>query len=799
MSAAKGVSMQDSALRTPGGNAYGRFSADGREFVVTDSRTPRPWSNVIANPRAGLVVSQTGSGFSWVGNSQLAVVTRWRQDLTEDCSGRFLYVRDEDSGAVWSLAPAPVFPAYERFACRHGIGYTIFETAFDGIEASWTLCVDDEAAAEPWRISLRNATARPRRLSVVAFLEWSCGTTPSPRREFTKLFLETRFDPERRAVLATSHMWDVPNARFGHWNTSFPYVAAFASTEPLAGATGDRTAFTGRQRDTSRPIALEQERWEPSFGRHGDAAAALKVAVPLAPGEARDLGFVLATGSTSVEALALTERFGTVAAMDEARERAARGWTERLASHRIETPEPGLTALVNDWARYQAISARLWGRCGYYQQSGAYGFRDQLQDSQVWLTIDAALCRNQIALHARHQFRDGSVTHWWHPLTEQGHVTAMTDDLLWLGFVIATYVRETGDLTILDDQAPFLDEGEAPLVEHVLRAFARVFQRTSPRGLPYIGAGDWNDGLSAVGLLERGESVWLGHFLAGLLADWAEILRRRGDESRAADFVARRVALVAALNAYAWDGAWYVRATTDGGEVIGSATGRCGRIYLNAQTWAILNDVAPPDRAAACLEAVKRHLVSDAGALLLAPAYDVPVPEIGYITRYAPGLRENGGVYTHAATWAIAAAAKAKDAPLVERLLHAIDPTGKDPERYWAEPYVLPGNVDGPDSPHHGRAGWTWYTGSAAWLHRVVAEWVLGLRPDWDGLRVDPCLPPSWPAACMVRPWRNATVELRVERGTEPGVTVNGAPLVGGVLPVPRPGERLRVRAVVAG
>ncbi|MGZ8792466.1 MAG: GH36-type glycosyl hydrolase domain-containing protein, partial [Thermoanaerobaculia bacterium] len=445
------------------------------------------------------------------------------------------------------------------------------------------------------------------------------------------------------------------------------------------------------------------------------------------------------------------------------------GWLARLASHRMETPDPSFDAVVNDWARYQAIAARLWARCGYYQQSGAFGFRDQLQDSQVWLTIEPERCREQIRLHAGHQFRDGSVHHWWHPLTGQGLVTTMTDDLLWLAFVSANYVKETGDFSILGDEAPFLDDEEpATLMEHVQRAFWRVFSRTSARGIPLIGAGDWNDGLSAMGLLEKGESVWLGHFLAGLLADWREIFRRSGDDARAEEFAARRVALVAALNAHGWDGGWYRRGTLDDGTLLGSAENRVGRIFLNAQTWAILNDVAPPDRAAACLAAVKEHLVTEAGALLLAPAFDEPVPGIGYITRYGPGLRENGGVYTHAATWAIAAAAKVKDHALVGRLLEAIDPTNKDPERYWAEPYVLPGNVDGPDSPLNGRAGWTWYTGSAAWLHRVVAEWVLGVRPTWEGLLVDPCLPPQWERARVVRPWRGKTVEIEVTRGMEP-------------------------------
>jgi cellobiose phosphorylase len=486
--------------------------------------------------------------------------------------------------------------------------------------------------------------------------------------------------------------------------------------------------------------------------------------------------------------------------MDRSLAAALAAWGERLAAHRLETPEPGLDPLVNDWLRYQAISARLWGRAGYYQQSGAYGFRDQLQDAQVWLTIDPPRCREQIRLHARHQFADGSVVHWWHPLTEEGHVTRMSDDLLWLAFVAASYVKETGDLSVLDDREPFLDDARpVSLAEHVARAFARVERRTGPRGLPAIGAGDWNDGLSALGLEERGESVWLAEFLAGLYAEWAEVHRRLGEEGRAEEMLRRRRGLIQAVNEHAWDGAWYRRATRDDGEWIGSAANRYGRIFLNAQTWAILHDVAPPERARACLQAVAEHLVTPAGALLLAPAWEEPDERVGYITRYAPGLRENGGVYTHAAVWAIAAAAKAGDADLAGRLLAAINPAGKDPRCYGAEPYVLPGNVDGPASPFHGRGGWTWYTGSAAWLPRVVSEWILGVRPTWKGLLFAPCLPPAWPGARMRRPWRGARLSIEIARGGSGAtrVTCDGRPLPGGLLREVEPGAEHRIEVEV--
>ncbi|HEX7828343.1 MAG TPA: glycosyl transferase family 36 [Thermoanaerobaculia bacterium] len=746
---------------------YGHFSADGREYIITDPRPPRPWSNIISNPRLGLAVSQSGSGFTWVDNSQLAVVNWWQQDFAQDTSGKFLYLAEGDD--LWSLSPAPVWADYDRFECRHGIGATTFVCERNGIVSNWTLFAHPTDTVELWIVKLKNTYSAKRRLELTGYMEWACGVTPAPRREFHKLFIETA--RERNAILGWNHMWDIGNARWGHWNTDYPYVTAFGTTETVTSAEGEKSEFLGRNGTLRSPECLSRHEWKGLFGRHYDPIAAMRMELTLAPGEEKEIGFAIAIDKSRESVMSLLDRSLNLESMHHALDDAKSSWIERLSAHRIETTDKRFDSFINDWTRYQAISARIWGRAGYYQQSGAYGFRDQLQDSQVWLTIDPPRTRAQINLHAEHQFADGSVYHWWHPLSEQGLITKMTDDLLWLGFVTANYLKETADYAILADETPFLDDKTAvPLEEHVRRAFERVFKRTSERGIPYIGAGDWNDGLSAAGLEEKGESVWLAHFLAGLLGDWAEIHRRSGRASFASDYDARREKLVAAINEHAWDGEWYWRATLDDGSKIGSKENTQGRIYLNAQTWAVLNDVAPADRADACMKSVRKHLVRDSGALLLAPAYDTPDERIGYITRYAAGLRENGGVYTHAATWAIAAAAKVKDADLVGALLTAIDPTNKDPERYWAEPYVLPGNVDGPDSPLNGRAGWTWYTGSASWMHRVVSEWVLGVRPTWEGLLVDPCLPPQWDRAKIVRPWRGKTIEIEITRGMKPYV-----------------------------
>jgi cellobiose phosphorylase len=768
-------------------NPFGEFSALGWEFHVTTQHLPRPWVNVVANERLGFLVSHTGSGFTFVDNSQLAVLTRWQQELADDTSGKFLYLRDRETGRFWSLSPAPAWTRLERFRCRHGLGYTVFEATKAGIASTWTLTVHPELPAELWLVELENLDPRPRSLELVAFVEWNCGVAPSPRREFAKLFLENRYHRDLGVISAWSFMWDVPSARYGHWNSDFPYVAAFGASLAPAQAEGDKAAFFGPGGCLRRPRALSAKRWPAYFGRHFDPIAALRYPLHLDPSQRWRTSFALVVGGSLEEALTAWQSVCTPETVSEALAKGRRLWEQLLQRHVIETPDSALNATVNLWARYQAIAGRLWARAGYYQQSGAFGFRDQLQDSQVWLPVEPSRCRKQILLHAAHQFADGTAYHWWHPLTEQGLVSGFSDDYLWLAFVTASYLKETGDFSVLEAKAPFVDtKKEAPLLEHVERGFSQAFSRLSPRGLPLIGAGDWNDGLSACGLQGKGESLWLAHFLALLAAEWARVYEHLGQSAAAGDLREKRARLVAAINEHGWDGQWYWRATLDDGTVIGSQRNEEGRIFLNAQTWAILAETAPQERQEAAWQATKRHLLQPVGALLLAPAYTKPDPRIGYITRYAPGSRENGGVYTHAATWALAAACKLKDTAAVVHLLRSLLPAGKNPRVAWAEPYVLPGNVDGPPSPLLGRAGWTWYTGSAAWFHKVVAEWVCGLRPTWEGLLVDPCLPPSWKELQIRRPYRAAQLlfQFRREKGREAiEVRLEGKPLPERLIP----------------
>jgi cellobiose phosphorylase len=788
-------------------NSYGYFDPSGRRFLITDHRTPMPWVNVLSNGHYGAIISQNGGGFSWLDNSQLNVLTRWEMDLVRDDHGRFLYIADTETGDVWSAAPAPCQVEYSRYQCEHTQGSTTFSTEYLGIAIEWTLAVAPNDPVEVWRIRIENRTSRARALRVSSFFEWCCGVAPDAKREFHRLFFKTRHDAARRAVIVAKNMWDTPAKHEGeHWNKPWPHVAGHA----IGGATfdsdiaiADKRAFLGRYGALSRPAAMTDPAparpTDPNvFGRFGDASAALGGDLTLGAGASTTLVYTIAVTRNEKELGELLKKYTTIASADKAISDARDQWDGLLAPSTVRSAAPDFDLLNGAWLPYQAIAGRLWARTGYYQQSGAFGFRDQLQDSQVWLPRKPSRTRDQILLHAAHQFTDGSVYHWWHPLAEFGLRTACSDDFLWLPFLTAQYIKDTGDWSILDATAPFVDfPAGANLLEHCKRSIERSLSLQSSRGLPLIGSCDWNDGLSALGVAGRGESVWLAQWLAFLLDEFAHVVGRGGaagpDAPLAAEYRQRRDRLVRAVNEHAWDGAsggeWYRAATRDDGRWIGSAANDEGRIFLNTQTWAILAGAAPPEREEAAWQSVRRHLLKPMGPLLSFPAYSCPDATIGYITRYAPGLRENGGVYMHAATWALAAACKRRDTQSAQAIWESISPPlrGRNANAYWAEPYVTPGNVDGPDSSTPGKAGWTWYTGSAAWLNRVCLEWVVGIRPDWDGLVIDPCPFPTLGKVEATRLWRGRTVRVSFDaaefsRSLPPQLTVNGRPHPGSLI-----------------
>ena len=780
-------------------SAYGYFTEDGREYVITRPDTPKPWVNVISNGDYGFVVSQAGGGYSWRSHASLNRITRWNQDLVRDADGRFLYLRDEENGDFWSLTWQPTQPEYEHFECRHRLGSTEFVTRRAGIEARWRLSVAPDAPVEIWLVALRNLGTTPRRLSLFTYLEWLLGVAPDWHREFHRTFIETSFERDGSVILATKCNWEPPIPETSHWNIDWPYVAFHSTSHRITGFETDKQAFLGQYRSPASPQALRGASLLGTTGRWGDAIASLQITLDLAPGAEETAVFVIGAADDRAQALDLAKRFTQLQLSQAAVAQTHADWRERTSRIQVESPDPALNLLTNHWLIYQTISCRLWGRSAYYQTGGAFGFRDQLQDSLIFLLLgQPERTLAQIRLHARHQFMDGGVHHWWHPLPalapekeiDSGVRTKISDNRLWLCYVMARYLEETADFPALDVTEPFVDD-PAPhsLWEHCLRALNLALENLSPRGLPLIGGGDWNDGLNAVGVQSRGESVWLGHFLFGLLNDFASYAEHRGESLLAQRYLQRAVSLRESIDQVAWDGEWYQRATNDQGELLGSHLNREGRIFLNAQTWAILSNTASPERAAQVWGSLEKWLLKDYGPLLLYPAYHTPDAAIGYLSRYAPGIRENGGVYTHAATWALLAACRLDLREQAYDIYRRICPPlrGLNPELYQAEPYVTPGNVDGPDSPNFGRGAWTWYSGSAQWLFRVTLDGLFGLQPTVDGLRVAPCMPPDWKSCRAKRYFRGSLYEIEYRNlsGRKVHLILDGTPVEDNLLPLP--------------
>jgi cellobiose phosphorylase len=749
----------------PFDNGYGHFDDDGWSYCITTPQTPRPWVNVISNGVAGLIVSQSGGGYSWRENAQLNRITRWEQDLVKDEWGKFLYIRDADTAQYWSAAWKPVCVNPESYACIHGVGYTTIESRNHGIESRWTLFVPPKDPVELWLVNLTNQSGKRRRLQLLSYFEWNLGAAPDWHREFHKTFIETSYDPSLHTLLATKRMWEVPSEK-GHWNRDWEFVAFHGSSEEPVSYDGDKESFLGMYRNQGSPRAVEEGSLGRQTGNWLDAIGSLQVEVTLEPGESRALVFTIGAANDRAHVRTLQRQFGTVQRAEAALTATKTMWREMLSRFEAKTPDRAMNIMLSPWLQYQTIASRLWGRTGYYQTGGAFGFRDQLQDSQIFLPLEPARTADQIRLHARHQFRDGTVYHWWHPLSESGHPTQMTDDLLWMPYLAGLYLQESGDRSLLKAREPFVDHAiPVSIYEHCIRAIDRVLARLSRRGLPLIGAGDWNDGLSAVGLKWKGESIWLGQFLHRVLVDFSVVSDLMDDKARAKRYRSAAAKLKIDINRFGWDGRYYYGATKDNGQKIGSARNKQGKVWLNTQTWAILGDVADVARANKVFDVIESHLEGKNGTLLLKPAYSRPDENIGYLSRYAAGMRENGGVYTHAATWSILAAAKLGRAESAYRLFRKINPVelGAKPDEYMAEPYVTSGNIEGPDSRFYGRGGWTWYSGSAAWLFKAGVEGILGVRATEKGLVIDPCIPSEWSGYQVKRLYRGANCRITVE------------------------------------
>jgi cyclic beta-1,2-glucan synthetase len=771
-------------------NGLGGFADDGREYVTIlrgGQTTPAPWINVVANPEFGFQASVEGSGYTWSRNSRDNQITPWSNDPVADPAGEAIYVRDEISGALWTPTAQPIRDQ-GVYVARHGFGYSRFEHQAHGVALELTQFVPVGDSIKISRLTLRNLSDQPRRLSVAAYADWVLGTS----RAASAPFIITEIDEATGAMLARNP-----------WSLAFGQRVAFAD---LAGQqtswTADRREFLGRDGAPSSPAALRAGS-PPLSGKTGaglDPCAVLRRVIELGAGETAEVDWFIGQCDSQEAARALIQRYRVID-LEASLLEVTRQWAGLLGAVRVKTPDRATDIMLNGWLLYQTLACRVWARSAFYQASGAYGFRDQLQDGMALAFANPGETRAHILRAAARQFVQGDVQHWWLPGSGQGIRSSISDDRVWLAFATDTYVTTSGDRAILDEIVPFLEgpplaagESDAffqPMVadeadtlfEHCARGLDQSLDLTGPMGLPLIGGGDWNDGMNRVGEGGRGESVWLGWLLVATLDRFAAYARDR-DPVRAERWRLHALQTRAALERDGWDGQWYRRATFDDGDWLGSTRGDACQIDSIAQSWAVLSGAGDPLRAQRAMRSLRERLIRPAEglALLLTPPFDETSRDPGYIRSYPPGVRENGGQYSHAAMWAVLAFAGLGEGDAAADLFALLNPINharapSDVERYKVEPYVVAADVYSV-APHVGRGGWTWYTGAAAWMYRAGVEGILGLRREAGFVRVRPCLPSSWPgyeATITVAGVRHV-VEV-VRSGGSPSAMLDGSPI----------------------
>ncbi len=754
-------------------NGLGGFTQNGREYVTLlgeNQWTPAPWINVIANEHDfGFQVSEAGSGFTWAVNSRENRLTPWSNDPVSDPAGEAIYLRDEDTGTIWTTTPLPIRET-EPYAVKHGQGYSIFEHLSHGIAQEMLVFAPLDAPVKISLLKLHNRTNRRRRISITGYSELVLGF----RRGQTVPYVITETDGEN--IYAKNP-----------YNNEFAEKIAFtAISEKVDSLTCDRKEFIGRNRSLRNPEALRREKLSGRTGAGLDPCAALQTVIELEPDERREIAVLLGETDSKEAAREIISRFRRISDIKDAFEKVINYWDEILTTIEVKTPDAALDTIVNRWLLYQSLVCRIWARSAFYQSGGAYGFRDQLQDVMSLVYAEPELTRSQILLHSRHQFKEGDVQHWWHPPTGRGVRTHFSDDLLWLPFVTAFYVKVTGDESILDEvvpfiEAPLLEEGgedsytqptiseeSGTIFEHCARAIDKSL-KVGAHGLPLMGVGDWNDGMSSVGDEGKGESVWVGWFLIKTIDDFLPFVKERKEKRREKKYEKHVEELKTALDKNGWDGDWFRRAYFDDGTPLGSAQNAECRIDSIAQSWSVISGAANPAKAARAMASVDEYLIrrGDGIVLLFTPPFDKSDLEPGYIKGYVPGVRENGGQYTHAALWTLIAFAMLGDGDKAGELFALLNPINHSSTRaglhkYKVEPYVAAGDVYA-ESAHVGRGGWTWYTGSAGWMYRAAVESILGFYLEGDELKIEPCIPRFW-REYEIKYRRNKTIyNIRVE------------------------------------
>jgi cellobiose phosphorylase len=781
-------------------NGYGGFTRDGHEYVITvrDGRmTPAPWINVIANPHFGTVVSESGGGYTWAENSHEFRLTPWSNDPVQDTPGEVLYLRDEQTGQVWSPTPLPARAA-APYVIRHGFGYTVFELTEGGISSELWIFVAMDASVKFSVLKVRNESGRPRRISVTGYWEWVLGEL----RQKSLLHVQTEVDIRSGALLARNY-----------FNTEFPDRIAFLDVnDGTRTVTGDRREFLGSNGTLARPAAMRRSRLSGRVGAGLDPCGAMQVVLDLQDGEERETTFRLGLGRGLDDVHDLIQRYRGAEAARAALEGVWAYWNRTLSAINVDTPDASVNVMANGWLMYQTLGSRLWGRTGLYQSSGAYGFRDQLQDVMALVHAEPALTREHLLRAAAHQFREGDAQHWWHPPAGRGVRTHSSDDYLWLPYATCRYVACVADSGVLDEKVYFLEgrpvkpdeegyydlpnrsDDSTTLYEHCVRAIEHGLT-FGEHGLPLIGSGDWNDGMNRVGSRGRGESVWLAFFLADVLGQFGALARSRQDFAFADRCLAQARDLAKNIGLHAWDGQWYLRAFFDSGEPLGSQANPECQIDSLPQSWSVISGAGDPARSLQAMESVDRRLVHrDLRTVqLFDPPFDKSSMNPGYIKGYIPGVRENGGQYTQASIWAAMAYALLGQDGKAWELFSMLNPVrhGATPgeiEVYKVEPYVVAADVYGLP-PHQGRGGWSWYTGSAGWMYRLLIETLLGVNLEGSHLRLSPRMPASWNAFKIHYRYRQTTYHISVTRAANDApesslLSLDGHGIAGPLLPL---------------
>jgi cyclic beta-1,2-glucan synthetase len=796
-------------------NGLGGFSADGREYVIVlegDRETPLPWSNVLANPDFGTIVTTSGSAFTWAGNSRENRLTPFANDPVTDPTAEAIYLRDEESGVVWGATPGPLprTAGSGRWVVRHTAGITHFEHAIAGLTQSLAVYVAPHDQVKVSLLTLSNTSSVRRRIAVFGAVEWCLG----PPRAGQERFIVSEREESTGALLARNAFNTEAAGQVAFWH----------ATETAIAHTCDRGEFIGRHRSWANPAALHRARLLGRVGAGLDPCAALQIVLEIEPGESRRIAFVLGQGRDRIEAVDLAKKYSALSRCDEALKDVERAWDTMLGAIQVKTPDDSFDLIVNRWLPYQTLACRIWARSGPNQPGGAYGFRDQLQDVLALLYTRPDVCREHLIRASARQFVEGDVQHWWHPSDGRGTRTRCSDDLLWLPYALAAYVSRTGDASVLDEAVPYLEgpaleahQSEAYFVPRVSEQTASVFDHAvraidhamkyGAHGLPLIGSGDWNDGMNRVGHEGRGESVWLGWFLVSVLDAFGPICAARNRQ----DLTERYRNEVRWLNGMldlSWDGGWYRRAYFDDGTPLGSVQNEECKLDSLTQSWAVLSGTANPERAERAMDAVRAHLVRrDARiVLLLTPPFDRTPLDPGYIKGYLPGVRENGGQYTHAALWTVLALTRLGHSDEAMELFHMINPinhmrTAEDVERYRVEPYVVAADVYA-HPMHLGRGGWTWYTGSAGWMYQTALEGLLGLRRRGAVFSIHPCIPAMWPGYTI--DWRFGRTRYRLTvanprhlSGGVESATLDGAVIDPDAIPLADDGGTHEVSVVI--